>query len=245
MTELMPKHQQRATRRFRRSTLVLAALAVAGVAITGAIAVNAAAQSAADAASQALTAQEQKLADANNYDDWVRGEDTTDPANEPPINPYVKPGEANQKRWVDEPIPAAGFDDGIGIVDSTSYTFTNFQVAASAVSGADVNSVTVEADTCLAGWAAKTLPERNHTASIGVEEVCGRDAIVLVGGYSVTNNDLMAHAIDGKEKDVLAPVLKSDTRFAYASVATTDGRGILIVAAPGAGTGDPSGLPGH
>ncbi|ROR76118.1 hypothetical protein SAMN06295974_3734 [Plantibacter flavus] len=225
----------------RRRPLIIvisgaAALAIAAAAVTVSVATK--------PAPAELTGKAGERAAAAAADDWAALplDEDGNPIGEPEIqldekgNPIIKPGLAEEKRSADQPLPSVKISDGIGVLDTTADTAGTLQLLLEA----NNPGVKIGSDACLLDWAATQLPASTDAFS-GVLEVCGRKAAVMYGGYSTSVRDLNLHALyapEEKERTALGKVLFKNDRLAYASVATGDGKGVLLVVTAATGPKD-------
>ena len=138
------------------------------------------------------------------------------------------PGELTVKRSANEALPVVQLT-GSPIVDSTDYLITNF--------GRDVDvfqtstAVSMAKDTCLLDWARATLPTMNGAGKAYTTDVCGRTAAVIVGGSSVSGRDMILRALYNSSNSSLKGVVFGAPTLTYASVASNDGKAIMVVVA--------------
>jgi hypothetical protein len=138
-------------------------------------------------------------------------------------------GHATEKRTTADALPTVSISPGATIVNTTDGLMDEFRFDLR-TSETGVDTLTMSADRCLLHWAMATLPTRSDSASLKTEQVCGRTAAVLVGGYSTSVNDMVDRASAGDANDVKA-VLFGLSALDYASVASDDGKAVLIVVA--------------
>lgn len=90
--------------------------------------------------------------------------------------------------------------------------------------------ITLVADECLVDWAIASLPETDGLAGLGVQEVCGRDVVVLAGGFGLEPGDMFGQARFEEDRSDLRDVLFGVEEISFAAVTTEGGTGVLYVA---------------
>jgi len=184
-----------------------------------------------------VTGEAKVIADANAADEWsalpvdAQGEPIGEPVptRDKKGDMIIPAGEATDKRSADEPLPVLRVNAESTVIDTTVGTHSLLGLLLEA----ENPNVTLVADACLLDWATAELPTLTGAFS-GVMSVCGRDAAVVYGGYSTSVTDLALHAQyapDKKERAALSDVVYKNERLGYASVATDDGKGVLMVVA--------------
>ncbi|WP_185204236.1 hypothetical protein [Glaciihabitans sp. INWT7] len=143
-----------------------------------------------------------------------------------------EPGHASVSIENDASLPLAEVG-GSPIVDTSNGLSRDFgfdvQYLGSTVLPSEPAAVAVHLDACFLEWAKTTLAASNGLSGTHAETVCGRDAAVIIGGYGVEGRDLIGRAVDGFGTSPTAPILFGHEALAYASAATSDGKGIIIV----------------
>jgi hypothetical protein len=186
-----------------------------------------------------LTGKAGEISKAAAADDWAAlpVDGAGQPIGEPESprdkngNLIIAPGMAEEKRGADQPLPVVALKDQVEILDTTGSTAGLLGMLLEPKN----SGVGISNDDCLLDWAKTTLPTVKGAAFSGVMDVCGREAAVMYGGYSTSVRDLNLHALyapDKAERKALSKVLFKNDRLGYASIATKDGKGILLVAAP-------------
>lgn len=189
-----------------------------------------------------LTEAETLFSNATSADDWASlpQDDAGNPIGTPVIpldkdgNVVIPAGQAEEKRGADEPLPVVLIEADATVLDTTIGTADLFGMLLTA----ENPNVQLERDQCLLDWATTTLPTLSGSASSGIAPVCGRVAAVMYGGYSTSVRDLNLHANyapNKAERAGLSNVLFENDWLSYASVATSDGQGVLLVVAPATG----------
>jgi hypothetical protein len=185
-----------------------------------------------------LTGSAGELSNAMAADDWsaLPVDAAGNPIGEPEIPvdeesvPLIELGTAEEKRSANEPLPVVKVTADAKVLDTTVATASLLALLLEA----EHPGVVLDQDDCLLDWAKVELPQVTGAAFVGVLTVCERDAVVMYGGYSTSVHDLNLHAQfapEEKERTALSKVLYKNDRLGYASVATDDGRGVLLIAA--------------
>lgn len=157
---------------------------------------------------------------------------------QPPAQAAAGVGHATAKRSATEPLPLVVVARGSAVVDTTDSLIQDFAsdtayfTADAAGVAPSTMTVTVTKDPCLLDWATRTLPTLSGASQVDTEQVCGRTSAVIAGGFTTSARDLLARAAGHAD---LRAVLLTGGPLTYASVATPDGYGILIVVSPAAG----------
>lgn len=146
----------------------------------------------------------------------------------PPVNPDVSPGAAYQKRDLDEALPPVYMESGVPVISSTATVGAR---VGTALYGKLNVTAAPAADDCLQSWVEAELPNRDNKSTFGVEQVCGVNAVVLFGGYSVSGDDFVSRIVWGEDSDELTAALGTSGELRFASAATETGRGVGLVLA--------------
>ncbi|MFE6966776.1 hypothetical protein ACFVAJ_16830 [Agromyces sp. NPDC057679] len=186
-------------------------------------------------AMQPSAAERERLrtSEANSADDWSRlpKDASGSPIGEPPINPDVEPGGASEMRTYLQPLPHARVEDGIDIIDSTE---TTSPVLGSLVGKIGQPVPLFTSPSCFTEWAVAELATSDTQAGMKVVDVCDQPSIVVIGGYSVSPHDLygLAYLDPAPKADATRSMIDEASAFDYASAATADGRGVILVLSP-------------
>jgi hypothetical protein len=188
-----------------------------------------------------------EFADAADADDWgmLPRDAAGAPIGEPEMpldeagEPIIRAGQATEKRSADEPLPIVSIPentDKAAILDTTAETSSQLSLVLESANP----GVKVTPDSCLLDWARTTLLTSDGDTFSGVRgDVCGRDAAVMFGGYSTSVYDLGLHAQytpEEKTRVALGKVLLKNDMLSYASVATADGKAVMMVVAAADGS---------
>lgn len=123
---------------------------------------------------------------------------------------------------------------GSKIVDTTAaliqdFGFTTEFLIQVSSGQAPAEPITMTADECLLDWAANALPTFDGQAVTEIRDVCGREAAVFAGGYGMGSRDLLNNVVDRAASDPVRELIFEAEALDYASVATEDSKGVLVV----------------
>ncbi|WP_159600077.1 hypothetical protein [Agromyces humi] len=213
-------------RRPRRSLIITGVLLV--VTAGGAITWNTLQPSAEEVEQSRITA-------VNAADDWASlpRDAAGVPIGEPAISTELPVGGAEEVRFATDWLPPARVGAGVKIVDTTDVTLPTMQLLLADQGAQTPGESNVESDPCLADWGKSKLATSDGVSGTVVEEACGRQAIVTVGGYSVGPRDLHTRTFLSSTTEAAAMVaaVSGTGKFGYASVATDDARAVVVVLA--------------
>jgi hypothetical protein len=144
----------------------------------------------------------------------------------------VVPGTAQSSRSSVDAPPRAVFTSSATVIDTTARTMSGFELDVSAVPKSSSGAPVIATEnTCLASYAARALPIL-RSSYIKSAEICGHRVAAIAGGYSTTERDLLSHAAFNPKDSALRPLIFGSPSLSYASVASSDGKAVMVLVAP-------------